>query len=128
MQNGKPVGIVCISRDITRRKRNEEEPENASRAKGDFLSRMSHEIRMPLNAVIGMNNIALNSNDLTKMHQCHEKIDNASRLLRGVINDILDMSKIEADKFELSYSEFDFEQALMNITNVTNFRALEKRQ
>ena len=128
IQNGKPVGIVCISRDITQRKAAEEALASASRAKGDFLSRMSHEIRTPLNAIIGMNNIALNSRDLEKAHQCHEKINDASRHLLGIINDILDMSKIEADKFELFDSEFDFEKMLMNIINVTNFRAEEKQQ
>jgi len=114
--------------DITDAVRLQQDLERASRAKGDFLSRMSHEIRTPLNAIIGMNNIALNSNDLTKTHQCHEKISSASRHLLGVINDILDMSKIEADKFELSHSEFDFEKALISVTNVTNFRAEEKHQ
>jgi PAS domain S-box len=128
IQNGNPVGIVCISRNITERKAVEEELESASRAKGDFLSRMSHEIRTPLNAIIGMNNIAMNSNDLEKTHQCHERIDDASRHLLGIINDILDMSKIEADKFELSRSEFDFEKTLMSIINVTHFRAEEKNQ
>ena len=114
--------------DITEMVNMQEELENASRAKGDFLSRMSHEIRTPLNAVIGMNNIAQSSDDLVKIHQCHEKIKGASKHLLSLINDILDMSKIEADKFELSYNEFDFEKVLMNITNVTNFRAQEKRQ
>jgi len=128
MRNGEPVGIVCISRDITRRKATEAELANASRAKGDFLSRMSHEIRTPLNAVIGMNQIALNSHDLEKIRQCHEKIDGASKHLLGLINDILDMSKIEADKFELSYSEFDFEKMLASIINVTSFRAGEMNQ
>ena len=128
IQDGEIIGIVCISRDITQRKVVEEELESASRAKGDFLSRMSHEIRTPLNAIIGMNNIALHSNDLEKTHQCNEKIDDASKHLLGVINDILDMSKIEADKFELSYSEFDFEKILMSIINVIIFRAEEKNQ
>ena len=114
--------------DITESAKLQKDLEHASRAKGDFLARMSHEIRTPLNAIIGMNNIALNSNDLTKTHQCHEKIDRASKHLLGLINDILDMSKIEADKFELSYSEFDFEKTLMNIINVTNIRAEEKHQ
>ena len=128
IQDDVPVGIVCISRNITRRKLAEKAIENASRAKGEFLSHMSHEIRTPLNAIIGMNNIALNSNDLSKAHQCNEKIANASRHLLGIINDILDMSKIEADKFDLSYREFNFENALMGIINVTNFQVEEKNQ
>ena len=114
--------------DITEARTLQRDLEHASRAKGDFLSRMSHEIRTPLNAIIGMNNIALSSNDLEKTHQCHQKIETASKHLLGVINDILDMSKIEADKFELSPSEFNFEKMLMNIINVTNFRADEKHQ
>ena len=114
--------------DVTDAKKLQQDLENASRAKGDFLSRMSHEIRTPLNAIIGMNSIGMNTDDLEKIHHCHERIDNASRHLLGVINDILDMSKIEAEKFELSHSEFDFEKMLANITNVVNFRADEKSQ
>ena len=102
--------------------------EHASRAKGEFLSRMSHEIRTPLNAIIGMNSIVMNTDDLEKIHHSHERIDNASRHLLGIINDILDMSKIEAGKFELSSNEFDFEKMLINITNVVNFRVDEKKQ
>ena len=113
--------------DITDAVKLKRDLEDASHAKSDFLSRMSHEIRTPLNAIIGMNNIALGSNDIEKAHQCHKKIDAASKHLLGLINDILDMSKIEADKFELSSSEFNFEKTLMNIINVTNFRAEEKR-
>ena len=104
------------------------ELEIASNAKGEFLARMSHEIRTPLNAIIGMNNIAMNSSDLEKAHQCNVKIDSASRHLLELINNILDISKIEADKLELSYDEFDFEKMLMRIVNVTNFRVEEKNQ
>ena len=114
--------------DITELVKVQKELEYASRAKGDFLSRMSHEIRTPLNAIIGMNSIALNSNDLVKTHKCNEKIESASKHLLGVINDILDMSKIEANKFELTNNTFDFEKLLINITNVINFRTIEKRQ
>ena len=114
--------------DITAAVKLQHELEDASRAKGDFLSRMSHEIRTPLNAIIGMNNIAMSNDDIEKMHHCHERIDNASRHLLGIINDILDMSKIEADKFELSMAEFNLEKMLMNVTNVINFRTDEKVQ
>ena len=114
--------------DITELVKMREDLESASRAKGDFLSRMSHEIRTPLNAVIGMNNIAQSSSDMEKIQQCHKKINVASKHLLGLINDILDMSKIEADKFELMSGEFVFEEVLMNITGVIGFRAAEKRQ
>jgi len=102
------------------------EAQNASRAKGEFLSHMSHEIRTPLNAIIGMINIASNSEDMKKIKTSLQRADNASKHLLSIINDILDMSKIEADKFELSFDEFDFEKSLTNIFNVTNVRAEEK--
>jgi signal transduction histidine kinase len=102
------------------------EAQNASRAKGEFLSHMSHEIRTPLNAIIGMINIAMNTEDIKKVKKYMEKADNASKHLLSIINDILDMSKIEASKFELFYSEFNFEKQMMNIFDVTNVRAEEK--
>jgi len=102
------------------------EAQNASRAKGEFLSHMSHEIRTPLNAIMGMINISLNTEDINKIKNCLQRAHNASKHLLHIINDILDMSKIEAQKFELSYGEFDFEKTLTNIFNVTNVRAEEK--
>lgn len=101
--------------------------EQASRAKGEFLARMSHEMRTPMNAIIGMTNIAKNSHDLEKMEYCLGRIDSASKHLLGVINDVLDMSKIEANKFELSNCEFNVEKMLMKITNVINFQAEQKK-
>ena len=102
--------------------------EESNKAKSDFLSRMSHEMRTPMNAIIGMTNIALKSTDLEKKDYCLDKISDASAHLLNVINDVLDISKIEANKFELSYAEFDFEKMLMNVTNVINFRVDEKKQ
>ena len=102
--------------------------EAANVAKSEFLSRMSHEIRTPMNAVVGMINIGLSSDDVNRKNYCFTRADRASKHLLGVINDILDMSKIEAEKFELSYSEFGFEDMLKNITNMANIRAEEKAQ
>lgn len=90
--------------------------ESASQAKSEFLSRMSHEIRTPMNAIIGMTNIARSSKDINKIEYCLEKIVNASNHLLGVINDIIDMSKIEANKFDLCNQEFNFEKMLINIS------------
>jgi len=81
-----------------------------------------------MNAIIGMTNIAKDSDDPNKKEYCLDNIDNASRHLLGVINDILDMSKIEANKFNLSYTEFNFERMLHSVLDVLNFRIEEKHQ
>ncbi|MDR0498102.1 MAG: GAF domain-containing protein, partial [Treponema sp.] len=100
----------------------------ASRAKSEFLSNMSHEIRTPLNAIIGMTAICKNAADLERKNYALNKIEDASSHLLGVINDILDMSKIEANKLELSPAEFNFEKMLQKVVTVINFRIDEKRQ
>ena len=100
----------------------------ASKAKGDFLSNMSHEIRTPLNAIIGMTAIGKSAPDAEKKDYALEKIEDASTHLLGVINDILDISKIEANKLELSLTEFDFETMLQKVVNVVKFRVDEKGQ
>jgi signal transduction histidine kinase/CheY-like chemotaxis protein len=102
--------------------------EEASRTKSDFLSNMSHEIRTPMNAIIGMTSIGKSSAALERKDYAFEKIEAASTHLLGVINDILDMSKIEAGKLELSFSDFDFEKMLQKVVNVINFRVDEKAQ
>ena len=102
--------------------------ETASRAKSDFLANMSHEIRTPMNAIIGMTTIATATEDIERKDYAIDKIKDASNHLLGVINDILDMSKIEADKFELSYVSFEFEKLLKRVVEVINFRAEERRQ
>jgi len=99
-----------------------------SRHKSAFLANMSHEIRTPMNAIIGMTTIGKASTDTGRKDLCFKKIEDASNHLLGVINDILDMSKIEANKFDLSPSEFNFEKMLQRIVNVVNFRIDEKRQ
>jgi signal transduction histidine kinase/DNA-binding response OmpR family regulator len=100
----------------------------ASRAKSDFLANMSHEIRTPMNAIIGMTSIAKSSAEIERKDYCLSKIEDASNHLLGVINDILDMSKIEANKFDLSPAEFGFEKMLQRVVNVINFRIDEKHQ
>ena len=125
------VDVVCVMlilNDVTMLTKAKVDAEAASRAKGDFLSRMSHEMRTPMNAIIGMATIGKASNDIERKEYTLVKIGEASQHLLGVINDILDMSKIEADKFELSFSEFNFEKMLQRVTNVINFRVEEKAQ
>jgi lactose/cellobiose-specific phosphotransferase system IIC component len=121
-------GVIVVMNDVTALSRAIEQAERASVAKSDFLSNMSHEMRTPMNAIIGMTAIAKSSADEEKRNYCLDKIEDASKHLLGVINDILDMSKIEANKLELSSVQFDFEKMLKNVADVVNFRVGEKRQ
>jgi signal transduction histidine kinase/ActR/RegA family two-component response regulator len=107
--------------------RAQDEAEAASRAKSEFLSNMSHEMRTPMNAIIGMTSIGRETSDTRKKDYAFEKIDDASLHLLGVINDILDMSKIEANKLELSLAEFSFEGMLQKAVSVNNFLIEAKR-
>jgi PAS domain S-box-containing protein len=100
----------------------------ANRAKSDFLASMSHEIRTPINAITGMTAIGKNTQDIERKDYALSKIGDASSHLLGVINDILDMSKIEADKLELSPIEFNFDRMIQKVVTVINFRVEEKRQ
>ena len=105
-----------------------EAAKKASLAKSDFLSNMSHEMRTPMNAIIGMTTIGKSSDDIDRKDYCLNKIDDASNHLLNVINDILDMSKIEANKFDLSCERFNFEKLLQKVSNVVVFRIDEKHQ
>ncbi|MDR1587970.1 MAG: response regulator, partial [Treponema sp.] len=105
-----------------------EEADDSNRAKSEFLSNMSHEMRTPMNAIIGMTSIGKSVPGAEEKNYALKKIENASSHLLGVINDILDMSKIEANKLELSSLEFDFEKVLQKVVNVINFRIEEKKQ
>jgi len=115
--------IILIRIDAARSKSDKE-----SRHKSQFLANMSHEIRTPMNAIIGMTAIGKSSADTNRKDHCFTKIEDAGNHLLGVINDILDMSKIEANRFDLSPSEFNFEKMLQRVVNVINFRVDEKQQ
>ena len=100
----------------------------ASRTKSDFLSRMSHEMRTPMNAIIGMAKIAESTDDLSKLRHCLETIDVSAGHLLGIINDVLDMSKIEAGKFELDFAPLNLEKMLMRICNLVVDKTDQKNQ
>jgi CheY-like chemotaxis protein/nitrogen-specific signal transduction histidine kinase len=121
-------GAFILFHDTTEILEAKNRAEQGSRAKSIFLANMSHEIRTPLNAIIGMNTIAKGSNDPARKDYCLEKIESASNHLLGVINDILDMSKIEEDKFELSYTEFELSAMIHRVVNIFEFRLEEKKQ
>ncbi|MCL2219780.1 MAG: ATP-binding protein [Chitinispirillia bacterium] len=113
---------------LIRIERAKEKAGEESRQKSAFLANMSHEIRTPLNAIIGMTYIGKTAGDEERKDYCLDKIENASQHLLGVINDILDMSKIEANMLELSLEEFSFEKMLQRVISIAGFRAGEKRQ
>ena len=123
----KNIGIMAQLNDITEIKTAIDDANRANKAKSEFLANMSHEIRTPLNAVIGMSSIARGSQDLEKIHYCMDKIEESSTHLLRLINDILDMSKIEADRFELSFAEFVFEEMIMRIVDMMRFTFEEKK-
>ena len=100
----------------------------ASQAKTNFLSNMSHEIRTPLNAITGMAAIGESADTLQKKDDAFKKIVSASSHLMGVINDILDMSKIEAGKLEVYEEAFDLEKTLSTALNIVLFKIEEKNQ
>lgn len=101
--------------------------QHANMAKSDFLSRMSHEIRTPLNGIIGMTDIAMHHlDDEAKMEECLQKITMSSNHLLSLINDILDMSKIESGKLEIKRERFDFRRLVESITAVFHVQASEK--
>jgi signal transduction histidine kinase len=121
-------GAFILFHDMTEILDAKERAEQGSKAKSIFLANMSHEIRTPLNAIIGMTTIAKKSNDPSRKDYCLDKIDGASVHLLGVINDILDMSKIEENKFELSCVEFDLSAMVQRVANIFEFRLGEKNQ
>ena len=101
--------------------------EQASRAKSSFLSTMSHEIRTPMNAIIGLNRIALGDPDLSpKVREHLEKMDGSAKHLLGLINNILDVSRIESGRMTLTKEEFSFSKMLEQINTMIGAQCQEK--
>ena len=101
--------------------------EDSSRAKTSFLSNMSHEIRTPMNAIIGLDNIALRDPDISpRTREQLEKIGASARHLLGLINDILDMSRIESGRMVLKNEEFSFREFLDQINIIINGQCQDK--
>ncbi len=101
--------------------------EEANRAKTAFLSNMSHEIRTPMNAIIGLNSLAMNDKSLRlETREYMEKIDGSAKHLLGLINDILDMSRIESGRLVLRKEEFSFSAMLEQITTMVMAQCADK--
>lgn len=131
--DGSPITYIGIFVDITEQKDMEnrlaeqreslknalEQAEQANAAKTSFLSSMSHEIRTPMNAIIGLDSIALKDPGLTERTREHlEKIGGSAKHLLGLINDILDMSRIESGRMTLKNEEFSFREMLEQINTM----------
>jgi len=104
------------------------EAQSATIAKSAFLANMSHEIRTPMNAIVGMSSLGMTADNLDRKDYCFQRISEASKHLLGVINDILDMSKIEANKLELLFENFNLKEMMQRIVNVNNVNLSEKSQ
>jgi PAS domain S-box-containing protein len=133
MVNGKLLGSLGIYQDISTRKRAEEAlqrakdaAEEASRAKSEFLANMSHEIRTPLNGVIGMTDLALDTELTLEQREYLDTVKISADSLLTVINDILDFSKIEAGKVDLDMASFDLRENLEGMLKMLALRADEK--
>ncbi len=122
-----------LHREVARRQRAERElnlardmADQASRAKGDFLANMSHEIRTPLNAVIGLTRLSLETGPPGVLREYLGKIDLAARTLLALINDILDLSRIEADKLQPRQEPLALTEVLDRVRAMTEQQAAEK--
>ena len=103
--------------------------ENANKAKTDFLSNMSHDIRTPMNAIIGMTSlIRYDAGNKDKVIEYADKIDISSQHLLGIINDVLDMSKIEAGKTVFKYSDFSMLDFVQELDTIFHSQTYEKKQ
>lgn len=121
-------GVFAAARDVTERKRYEQSLQQANRAKSVFLANMSHEIRTPMNAILGFSQLMLRDPHLTP-RQCQYlgTINRSGEHLLALINDILEMSKIEAGRTTLNLSTFDLEDLFNDLEMMFRVRTDEKR-
>ena len=115
LRDGEVAAVIGLSTDVTELHALKAQADAANRAKSNFLSNMSHEIRTPMNSIIGMAHLALRRETDPKQRDYLDKIAHASRHLLGIINDILDVSKIEAGKLELEMLDFSVAALMQSV-------------
>ncbi|MFY0620865.1 MAG: response regulator [Pelagimonas sp.] len=131
--NGQVAMIMAIERDITFAKAHERElaeakqaAEKADKAKTDFLANMSHEIRTPMNGIIGMADLLAEADLPDDSQQCIEVIQNSSHSLLKIINDILDLSRLEAGKVDITDVDFNLLECVEGTATLLGAKAREK--
>ena len=132
-RQGRPVGVHGIARDVTAHKRAEIDMRNArgaaeaaSRSKSQFLANMSHEIRTPMNGIVGMTDLALDTELTTEQREYLVTVKSCAEALLRLIEDVLDFSKIEAGKLGLDPIDFPLRQTVEDIRKMFGLRAAEK--
>ena len=123
---GKPWRLVGVNRDVTAQKQYESELRAANSAKAEFLANMSHEIRSPLNSVIGFTELTLEGELTEKQRKSLTTVRNAGRVLLRLINDLLDLSKIEAGELAVHHSTFMLQSLLDDVKDLFSLSLEQK--